>query len=386
MHSPAVQVRSEQSELSARAASVRHPELDGLRGIAILLVIIFHYSRFIRSGPIADHLIALTNLAWSGVDLFFVLSGFLIGGILIDYRDSPNMFSVFYTRRTLRIFPLYFLVIFSYAICLSLHLKVPYLFDRQIPFWPYALFLQNFAMACYGSGSAYLGPTWSLAVEEQFYLLFPLIVWLMPPRTLPYLLLTAIAFAIPLRVALYHFYSAHHFLSFYVLMPCRADALSIGVLCAVVYRSASLRMIFTGNIYWLRWLAAAVLLSFTFMINPIFDSRLMLSGGYTILSAVYGSILLIALLGSDGHIRYITTRKWLCGLGRIAFAVYLFHLAIVGFVYAALTGNEPTLNSPKDLVVSTASIAVTVLLAVVSWQYFERHFIALGSRFRYRDA
>ena len=368
----------------ATAASIRHPELDGLRGIAILLVLIYHYSRFIKPGPVGDRLIAFANIGWSGVDLFFVLSGFLIGGILIDYRESPNLFPVFYARRALQIFPLYFLVLISYYVCLLFRPNIPYLFDKQIPIWPYAVFLQNFAMAWYGSGSAYMGATWSLAVEEQFYLLFPLIVWAAAPRKLPYLLVTAIILAIPLRVFLFHWFSGAHFLSFYVLMPCRADALSIGVLCAFVYRSPRLSEIFIRNLHWAGLFAATALLSLVFLINPDFGSRAMLSVGYTVLSLTYGAVLLICLLSSNKHMKYLTTRRWLRELGRIAFAVYLFHLAVVGFVYSSLVGTQPTLNSVRDVCIAIVAILITISLSIISWQCFERHFIAFGSKFRYR--
>jgi len=371
---------------AASRQGTRLPELDGLRGMAILLVLVFHYSRFVPSDSAGFKLTQYTNIAWCGVDLFFVLSGFLIGGILIDRKNSPNLFAVFYARRTLRIFPLYFLVFFSYLIFLFVNLDIPYLFDGQLPLWPFGMFLQNFSMAWTGtSGAAYMGATWSLAVEEQFYLVFPLVVYFMPYRKLPYFLVSCIVLAIPLRAVLYHWFSADHHIAFYVLMPCRADALAVGVLCAIVFRSRQLRTMFVQRIPWIQWLAVLTLAAFIFLTDPSISSRPMIYFfGYTALSLIFGSALLISLLGNpNSMIRRITNLTWLRSLGRIAFAVYLFHLPVVGFVFWIVTGGKPSLDSPGDIVVCLAAISFTIVLGWLSWVLFERHFIDFGSRFIY---
>jgi peptidoglycan/LPS O-acetylase OafA/YrhL len=109
------------------------------------------------------------NLGWSGVDLFFVLSGFLIGGILLDARESPNYFRVFYRRRVCRIFPVYFafLVAFFLAAHFSQSANVQDFFRPPIPWLACATFIQNFWMAVHHNrGGIALNPIWSLAVEE----------------------------------------------------------------------------------------------------------------------------------------------------------------------------------------------------------------------------
>src|ERR1700746_660274 len=165
--------------------SVRIPALDGLRGTAILLVLLRHaifgvtsvqgieaHSRF------ASFVIACGQLSWSGVDLFFVLSGFLIGGILLDVRASPNYFKTFYIRRIFRIVPLYYPWLFCLIGLLffsgsafqkqSAHLGI----DWRT--WGHFLFLQNLWTNHYSTlADWWLGVTWSLAIEEQFYLAAP---------------------------------------------------------------------------------------------------------------------------------------------------------------------------------------------------------------------
>src|SRR5579872_27934 len=142
--------------------SRRIPQLDGLRGVAILLVLVYHYVSFaIQYG--APHFVTVlsipANIGWSGVNLFFVLSGFLLGGILLDARGSPNYFRTFYIRRICRIFPLYFaFLVTAFVACKALHSPA------QIPWWYCPAFLQNFWMAVHNNfAGPFLTPTWTLA-------------------------------------------------------------------------------------------------------------------------------------------------------------------------------------------------------------------------------
>jgi len=133
----------------------RIPEVDGVRGLAILLVLVWHYWEAVTTpapGTIVFRVHEALFLSWGGVDLFFVLSGFLIGGILLDARESSNYFSTFYLRRVHRIFPVYFLWLGLFVIgvmaAAPLHLlPLDDIFNRRIPLWSYPLFLQNVYMA-----------------------------------------------------------------------------------------------------------------------------------------------------------------------------------------------------------------------------------------------
>src|SRR5882724_6048883 len=133
----------------------RIPELDGIRGVAIAMVLAHHYFLLpIRAplGSLLSYVQAAGRLAWSGVDLFFVLSGFLIGGILLDARDSSNYFSVFYTRRFFRIVPIYAICLlgaFSLALLIDHRMapRLAWMVQERVPFVPHLAFLQNFWMA-----------------------------------------------------------------------------------------------------------------------------------------------------------------------------------------------------------------------------------------------
>ena len=132
-------------------SATRIRELDGIRGLAIALVLVFHVHRFLPDSGVFPTVKALLVQTWCGVDLFFVLSGFLIGGILIDHRRSANSFKVFYTRRGFRILPLYFawLLLFVVLIQIVPTTREPWanLFDDAMPLWTYSTFTHNFAMA-----------------------------------------------------------------------------------------------------------------------------------------------------------------------------------------------------------------------------------------------
>ena len=201
--------------LVPKESKSRIPELDGLRGLAILLVLLYHFVSSPRIQPPLFH--KLFAIGWSGVDLFFVLSGFLIGGILLDVRESPNYFRTFYGRRFYRIVPLYYLWIGAYfVIALFGSSRFPW---RSIPV--YLLFLQNYTKIDRAViAVAWLGALWSLAIEEQFYLIVPTVVRFLTKPRLLLMLYSAILCAPVFRILLYEYLPGHPAAP-YVLTPCR---------------------------------------------------------------------------------------------------------------------------------------------------------------------
>src|SRR5215475_5135109 len=171
--------------------------LDGLRGIAVLLVLVRHSVAGIETpSPFWSSVIKPLRLTWSGVDLFFVISGFLIGGILLDARNSSRYFQTFYLRRTFRILPIYYLFLAFYF---ARHLPIRFMAGTfgdtsplPIPFFSFVTFTHNFWMASYGWFGAWgIAPTWSLAIEEQFYLTIPFAIRRISTRSL-YVMLACI--------------------------------------------------------------------------------------------------------------------------------------------------------------------------------------------------
>jgi peptidoglycan/LPS O-acetylase OafA/YrhL len=224
----------------------RMPELDGLRGIAILMVFLLHYIAESHThdgnfGPLY-RFAQIFRLGWSGVDLFFVLSGFLIGGILLDSRSSAHYFKPFYTRRLHRIAPVYYAWISVFGVVGFVVSKwgpsyVAELGTASVPVWVYYPFLQNLMFKSLSEFTRYwMGPTWSLAVEEQFYLVSPWLIRFLSLRRLTQFLIACVIGAPVLRYVLYP-HSPGILGMYYVLTPCRADALALGMLAAVAWRT-----------------------------------------------------------------------------------------------------------------------------------------------------
>lgn len=363
----------------------RIPQLDGIRGIAISLVLIWHYVfgfwwnfqvKTDLGGPAARAL-KLLSFSWSGVDLFFVLSGFLIGGILIDARASPNYFRTFFARRIVRIVPLYGLVL---IVGFAFYPQVPAVTDGILLAWPwYATFTQNIWMALNNSWSLWLAPSWSLAVEEQFYLLLPPLILLVPPRKLLPVLAGLIVAAFALRCGMYVADAPRT--AFHVLLATRMDTLLIGVVCAVAVRDPKAAAWLAGNplaLYSALTVLGLGVAVFTFMDWSMGSAALSVFG-FSLLGAFYGCVLLLAINPHGGPVR------WICGLaplrrmGVLAYFIYLAHTLIPQFVFRAL-GLEFSQGSMLSWALLAASGLLTISLAELSWRYFEGPLLRAGHR------
>jgi peptidoglycan/LPS O-acetylase OafA/YrhL len=362
----------------------RVPELDGVRGLAILLVVIWHYVAFPLQevlGSPGPFVLQALRLTGSGVDLFFVLSGFLIGGLLLDHRESPNYFQAFYFRRFCRIVPLYFVWLGLFYLLVRAGPTVvasPVLgriFQQPFPLWSYVTFTQNLLMARAETlGPEWLGITWSLAVEEQFYLLLPLMVRFIAPRRLPW------AFALLVLMAPIHRAVAESrgALGALVLMPCRADALLLGVLCACLLRREEGRRLVARS----RWVLYGILLSA--LLVCLAAIGYMRSAGFpSLLAVLYAALLLIAVTEHRGPIAWLFRQRWLRGLGLLAYGVYLIHQAVNGFAHGWILGRLPGFGTISEIAVTSGAFAATVAIATFSWRKLEKPFIRWGHSVRY---
>jgi peptidoglycan/LPS O-acetylase OafA/YrhL len=384
---------NEQDAPSAPVWSARIPALDGLRGVAILLVLLSHSVFGLESSsPLVNHLVAVGRLSWSGVDLFFVLSGFLIGGILLDVRASPRYYSTFYARRGYRILPVYFLLT---GLFLVRHLPLRVLpgmlgttSPLSIPWYSYFTFTQSFFMIHHGwYGAPALAVTWSLAVEEQFYLIAP---WVMRftrgSRLLAILALTIVA-APFLRLLIRHAIS-HGDFACYVLMPCRADALCLGVLSAYLVRRPRFWRLLVLRRFFL-WTAAGILLAaLAFMTYQNYGqfSQPMTTWGYSVLALFYGCCLLIAVSSSAGLWHRLLCMPWLIGPGTLSYCTYLLHFPLIQggrrVFYALIPGHSET----AYLMGAISAVIVTLILAMLSWRYFEKPMLRRGHKYQYFES
>ncbi len=358
----------------------RVPELDGIRGIAILFILVWHYLLGEVGAP--PPLFRFLNITSSGVDLFFVLSGFLIGGILLDHRDAKNYFRVFYARRVCRIFPIYFAWLLMYALLnpvryhLHLGTAADWSLKPQLPLWSYATFLQNFLQAKRSTfGPFWLAPTWSLAVEEQFYLLLPLVIRFTPRRWLPALLGAFVVVAPFARAFVYDPQQGR--IASTVLLICRTDSLLLGVLCAWMVRQEG------GPERIVRWAPALRILflsgvGFAMLTEYVPETRMSRVAHDSALAVAYTCLVMLALYTPRSPFSCMSRWLWLRRLGIIAYGTYLIHETVLGVVFGFARGRWPYILGWSDLLLNIPALAVTICIATISWRWFEKPIVSFG--------
>lgn len=359
----------------------RIPELDGIRGLAISLVLVYHFVVITIEAPARSFVYYVKkagSMSWTGVDLFFVLSGFLIGGILIDARESKDYFQSFYRRRFFRIVPLYALVL---ALAYIFTVRTNPAIANQLPLWPHVLFLQNFWMAATGS-LGFFAVSWSLAIEEQFYLTLPSVVRYVSRDRLWYAVAGGIIAAPILRVVALHLWPGRP-ASATMLMPCRADALLLGVAGALLLRNERWKSRIETHPRAL-WISLAVLVAGAgfFSIRPstpLQPWRFSLELSWV--AALYLCLLLLAVTQPRHWIAGMMRWQWLCWLGTIAYGVYLLHQLIAFSLYWLVWHrNDAIVRSLDNLLVSIAALVATLVICQLSWRYFEQPLTSRGHR------
>jgi peptidoglycan/LPS O-acetylase OafA/YrhL len=370
--------------------SARIPALDGLRGIAIFLVLLRHGIFGLESSsPVVNHLLAVGRLSGSGVDLFFVLSGFLIGGILLDARESPRYYTTFYARRAYRILPLYLALL---GLFLLRHLPIPFLpgilgdaSPLAIPWIVYLAFIQNYFMVHLGwFGPPAMVVTWSLAIEEQFYLLIPFMVRKIRGERLVTGLVFVIVGAPFLRLLLRHTL-AHGDFACFAFMPCRADALCLGVLSAYLVRRPAFwkqLMAHRRRLAWVGGILFAGLVFITYQNYPIL-SLPMTTWGYSWIALFYTCCLLAVVSARAGVWHSILCKPALMRLGTLAYCTYLFHYPLIQGARRGLNSLVPLHPEATYVGGALLAIAFTIVLAALSWRFFEKPLLRRGHKYQY---
>jgi peptidoglycan/LPS O-acetylase OafA/YrhL len=367
----------------------RIPQLDGLRGIAIGLVLLHHFIyRFHPPMPetLAAIFLPVARLGWSGVDLFFVLSGFLIGGILVDARESDNYYSTFYIRRSFRILPLYLLLVLLGFLLFGLErhggANVKDIPLHSAPWAYYLTFTQNFFFARHTDTTWYLDVTWSLAVEEQFYLTLPVLVRRVSKEKLLPMAMGLVVFFAVLRTLLYWRGDINP-MQCYVLPFCRFDSLFIGVTCALLLRNETCRTRFQKHPRLLLVSTTVFGCSFFLMDHYLWGRNLLLhTAGFTVIGLFYASVTLLILIHPGIYISRVMCYKPLIRLGTLSYCVYLIH-GLVLIVIDQVVKHMLGLTEVEMWVAVVASVAATLLIAQGSWVLFESRMIALAHKFAY---
>jgi peptidoglycan/LPS O-acetylase OafA/YrhL len=309
------------------------PPLDGIRALAILMVMLYHYGDTIQPHGISNSVAKwLLDFGWSGVDLFFVLSGFLITGILLNSRDAENYFSAFYVRRILRIVPVYYfsLVIILWAAPALMHIDVP-----EKPVW-YIFYAQNWMPWFFHLGRDSLGHFWSLGVEEQFYLLWPLVVFRFDSRQSLRIACAGIATCFFLRIAFLalHVDPGIIFRNTFT----RMDALMSGAALACLAREEKWANLLRRNSWWLA-LVPLVVLPGLHLLSPRFSMTdvVMQTIGYSATALSYSALLAaVVTTGFRSPLQIAFSNPVMRWIGKMSYSAYIWHL----FVRTAIISCE----------------------------------------------
>jgi peptidoglycan/LPS O-acetylase OafA/YrhL len=348
-----------------------YPALDGLRGIAILLVVFYHNFGFIN----------YFFFGWLGVDLFFVLSGFLITNILLNTVHNTNYLRNFFTRRILRIFPLYYAVL---IICFFLipafgrsPIDLSFYTRNQLWFWFY---LQNWLFIFKMPPENFLVHFWSLAVEEQFYLLWPFVILLVKgPKRLFLLVFGVLVLVLIVRLGLwlYHIEELSYF-SLYTFT--RIDGLCIGCMIALLQRiSKNFLEKYTTVVV---LVLAGINFIFYFINRSYqFSFPYLAIVGYTTFAIIFGFSVYEATTGKNKIIDTFFRIRLLTFFGKISYGLYIFHWP----VYLLLSDPVRTfLNNvyrmnPGTLqfISSVVATGIAILISFLSYRYFEKYFLDL---------
>ena len=341
------------------------PQLDAVRGLAVLLVLLHNTNVY----P-AWHLGFISDNGWMGVDLFFVLSGFLITGILLDTKQSEAYFKNFYARRCLRIWPLYYsALLFMFVIVPILRpSEAPVIFAaRSSPWWAYLVYLQNFLIPVPTMATGLLGVTWSLAIEEQFYLCWPLVVRFCTESQLRKIAILVICISPALR-----FYLSLHGVNIYSNTFCRLDGLMAGALLAIVIRSTSFSPSKFISRAWIVLLVAAPLA----LVIETFHARWV---GFSVIVAASISFVYLALFSTQRWLRAVLTNRFLVYTGTISYGIYVLEKIPMDVAKTLHLERHPFLALP-------VTIAATYALATLSWRLLEKPFLALRRFFEAKTA
>jgi len=381
----------------------RMAALDGVRGVALIAVLVFHFAgTWVPRNPVDRVVLGVFNSGWTGVDLFFVLSGFLITGILLETREDAHYFRNFYARRTLRIFPLY------YGVLAMVMLVAPALVPRMramdmvttlranaVWFWAYLINVRIAATHSWDPAvPGRLMHFWSLAVEEQFYLIWPLVVLMAGRKRLLWVCGGVVLMSFAVRIALIlgdhgpvSGFAYTRFIAGYVLLPARADTLAVGAAMACLTRMR-------GGDAWMRRFATPALIASVLALVAIAIPRGSLNEfspvveiiGYPLIALACASLIVIALSPTRSVARRSFEWRPLRKVGMLAYGMYVFHypmryaLAGVAARLQRVAPNGATML-PELGAFIVLGFAATLAISFASWRCYESPILKFKQHF-----
>lgn len=358
-----------------KVSDIRIPELDGLRGLMTLFVVYSHYFVEVPGG------IGVFYVGWVAVMVFFVLSGYLVGRLIIEKKQAGNFLPIFYLRRVCRTFPTYFFAAsVQLLIIAALSGRSWTEGDIRLPDWSYFAFAQNFFMLTRDSyGLHWLSPTWTLALEEQFYILAPFLFLLIPRRRWISALVGLCLAGVALRAI--GVFSGWIGIAPLALLPMSVDVLCVGLLLAALVKEDA--------IDWDRWSVPLRVAPIVCLVLAAAAGRL--DGGVGpwlqifdpfLISAAAAFFILMLVKGAPEARRFRS--RVLRFFGDISYSVYLTHLAVLGLMHGFILDAAPGTATAAQLIVTLAALPVTVAVGWAMTRVLEQPITAWGRTFRWR--
>jgi peptidoglycan/LPS O-acetylase OafA/YrhL len=364
-------------------------ELDGLRAIAILLVCIAHFYQVDEATLYIDNKLfgiitfKVSQLGLMGVELFFILSGYLITRILLNTKNSPNYFRSFYMRRILRIFPLYYFVLFvSFFILpyfISIDIGAQRIIDSQWKLWTYMSNVSFIGPVKWDISSfPNFGHFWSLAVEEHFYIVWPFIIYYFRNEkaiTIMWLIFSfsILSWILGFSVSIFNWTTLKY-----------ASALALGgILAYFEYQNIErLEKLYT------RVEKIIIFLLLLFLISAFIPRSFGALGSiveYIISLLLFSSLVLMAIFGNQ-QIKIFFDHKILFFIGKISYGIYIYHGLLRPYfkefiydpMYVVVGGGILT-----SIIYTVLMTMISIFIAFISWEFFERHFLKLKKHFNY---
>lgn len=351
-----------------------YPALDGLRGVAILFVVVYHNFGFIQK---------YFFFGWIGVDLFFTLSGFLITDILLKTVKQPNYLKNFYARRALRIFPLYYTSLILFLIILprfNTPLNLDYYVNNQVYIWTY---LQNWLYIFKPTvATSSLTHFWSLAVEEQFYLVWPFIILLLKkPKYILVAVSALLFFVISLRLwAWLHNVPGFSYYNLYTFS--RIDGICIGSIVAILLK-INPNFLSRYTSYIVLFFAGLNFVFFFINKSSNFFYPYLAIIGYSTFAMLLGLLLNQTITRETKLINLIFNHSLLRFIGKISYGFYIFHWPMyIGFKPLVTTWLSNYLNpNYSELIYSIFISLSALLLSWLSFNHFEKFFLTMKNKF-----
>lgn len=341
-----------------------YQELDGLRGYACLAIMLFHVSEF-----------GILKTFWIGVPVFFVISGFLITQILLLNKSSDNYFKTFYFRRAIRIFPIYYIVLFCcviFAIIGGFNLSQGYY---------YLLYLQSFLISASDNlfCNSILQHTWSLSIEEIFYLFWPLIIYYSKKNIIIYLCIILLILSMVYKINMF-FLNKNEDLLFLSIFG-NIDALMIGSILGYLslYKSNFVYAVkhnkwffyFSSGLLFLLILTAGLFLKTTLIKILLYE-----------ISILFSAVLIVYLCSDNPKpkVTFAFNNKIIISIGKISYGLYLYHYVIFRFFDSACFHYNIQINEISSIILK---FIITFLIAIISWNFIEKPLLTFKTKYSY---